>query len=144
MNKSYLSRETKDGTQLTIEQIAAICPSAVTEVRDGNTGEIVRKVNFTTLRQLLGDLAVDTPREAYDFTWVGKNAYSVTVTIVINGDGTGTYNGGEFTYTISGNKLSFTYNYEDYSLNGDPSTGTVEVQWTYDYSDMPAYNVTRQ
>lgn len=74
MNKSYLSRETKDGTQLTIEQIAAICPSAVTEVRDGNTGEIVRKVNFTTLRQLLGDLAVDTPREAYDFTWVGKNA----------------------------------------------------------------------
>ena len=74
MNKSYLSRETKDGTQLTIEQIAAICPSAVTEVRDENTGEIVRKVNFTTLRQLLGDLTVDTPREAYDFTWVGKNA----------------------------------------------------------------------
>ena len=82
--------------------------------------------------------------DAFAGTWVGKNAYSVTVTIVINGDGTGTYNGGEFTYTISGNKLSFTYNYEDYSLNGDPSTGTVEVQWTYDYSDMPAYNVTRQ
>ena len=82
--------------------------------------------------------------DAFAGTWVGKNAYGVTVTIVINGDGTGTYNGGEFTYTISGNKLSFTYNYEDYSLNGDPSTGTVEVQWTYDYSDMPAYNVTRQ
>lgn len=74
MEKHFLDRQTRDGAQLTIEQIAAICPSAVTEVQDENTGEIVRKVNFTTLRQLLGDLSVETPHEAYDFTWVGKTA----------------------------------------------------------------------
>ena len=74
MEKHFLGRQTRDGAQLTIEQIAAICPSAVTEVQDENTGEIVRKVNFTTLRQLLGDLSVETPHEAYDFTWVGKTA----------------------------------------------------------------------
>lgn len=74
MDKHFLDRQTRDGAQLTIEQIAAICPSAVTEVRDENTGEPVRKINFTTLRQLLGDLAEDAPHEVYDFTWVGKNA----------------------------------------------------------------------
>lgn len=74
MEKHFLDRQTRDGAQLTIEQIAAICPSAVTEVQDENTGEIVRKVNFTTLRQLLGDLSIETPHEAYDFTWVGKTA----------------------------------------------------------------------
>ena len=74
MEKHFLDRQTRDGAQLTIEQIAAICPSAVTEVQDENTGEIVRKINFTTLRQLLGDLSVETPHEAYDFTWVGKTA----------------------------------------------------------------------
>lgn len=74
MEKHFLDRQTRDGAQLTIEQIAAICPSAITEVQDENTGEIVRKVNFTTLRQLLGDLSVETPHEAYDFTWVGKTA----------------------------------------------------------------------
>ena len=81
--------------------------------------------------------------DAFAGTWGGKNCYGVTVTIVINGDGTGTYNGDEFTYTVSGNKLSFVYNYEDYSLNGNPATGTLSVAWTYDYMDMPEYNVTK-
>ena len=87
---------------------------------------------------------VSSNKDAFAGTWVGKNCYGVTVTIVINGDGTGTYNDGAFTYTVSGNKLSFTYNWEDYSLNGDPTTGTVSVAWTYDYTDMEEFDVVKQ
>ena len=86
---------------------------------------------------------VESTLDAFAGTWTGKNAFGVSVTVVIDGEGKGTYNGGDFTYTISGNKLSFTYNWEDYSLNGDPTTGSLTVQWTYDYSDMPEFTVTK-
>ena len=85
----------------------------------------------------------ETELDAFAGTWVGKTSYGVEVEVVINGDGTGTYNGGSFTYTISGNKLSFVYNWEDYSLNGDPATGKLSVAWTYDYMDMEEFNVVK-
>lgn len=37
-------------------------------------GGIRHAIDFTKLRQLLGDDAVDDVREAYEFTWVGKQA----------------------------------------------------------------------
>lgn len=74
MEKLHLDRQTTDGTQFTIAQLAELCPSAITEVTDPNTGKVSRKVNFTILRQMLGDLAIENPHEVYDFTWVGKTA----------------------------------------------------------------------
>ena len=70
----HLDLNSADGTQLNLDALYQIAPSAFTEVRDEQTGEISRKVNFDVLRQLLGDKAVDGDGEMYQFTWVGKNA----------------------------------------------------------------------
>lgn len=74
MEKLHLDRQTIDGTQFTISQLAQICPAAITEVADPNTGTVSRKVNFEVLRSMLGDLVVENQHEVYDFTWVGKRA----------------------------------------------------------------------
>lgn len=70
----HLDLNSIDGTQLNMDALYQIAPSAFTEVRDDQTGEISRKVNFEVLRQLLGDNATDGDGEMYQFTWVGKNA----------------------------------------------------------------------
>lgn len=70
----HLDLNSADGTQLNLDALYQIAPSAFTEVRDDKTGVISRKVNFEVLRQLLGDHATDGEGEMYQFTWVGKNA----------------------------------------------------------------------
>ena len=62
------------GSELNLEALYQIMPSAFTEVRDEKTGEITHKINFCTLRELLGDNAYDEADEEYGFKWVGKNA----------------------------------------------------------------------
>lgn len=62
------------GASINLEALYQICPSAFTEVRDEKTGQIERKINFTTLRALLGDNAYDGADEEYGFNWVGKRA----------------------------------------------------------------------
>ena len=62
------------GSELNLEALYQIMPSAFTEVRDEKTGEITHKINFNTLRELLGDNAYDEADEEYGFKWVGKNA----------------------------------------------------------------------
>lgn len=62
------------GSELNLEALYQIMPSAFTEVRDEKTGEITHKINFSTLRELLGDNAYDEADEEYGFKWVGKNA----------------------------------------------------------------------
>ena len=62
------------GSELNLEALYQIMPSAFTEVRDEKTGEITHKINFSTLRELLGDSAYDETDEEYGFKWVGKNA----------------------------------------------------------------------
>ena len=62
------------GASINLEALYQICPSAFTEVRDEKTGQIERKINFTTLRELLGDNAYDGADEEYGFNWVGKRA----------------------------------------------------------------------
>ena len=62
------------GNDLNLEALYQIMPSAFTEVRDDKTGEIAHKINFNTLRELLGDNAYEGADEEYGFKWVGKNA----------------------------------------------------------------------
>ena len=62
------------GSELNLEALYQIMPSAFTEVRDDRTGEIAHKINFNTLRELLGDNAYEGADEEYGFKWVGKNA----------------------------------------------------------------------
>lgn len=62
------------GSSINLEALYQICPSAFTEVRDEKTGQIERKINFTTLRELLGDNAYEGADEEYGFNWVGKRA----------------------------------------------------------------------
>lgn len=67
-----LNMTTPDLTARHIDQIAALFPSVVTEMR-GENGEIKRGINFEALKQLLSPDVVDGD-EHYEFTWVGKRA----------------------------------------------------------------------
>lgn len=69
-----LESQSADGVQLNLDALYQIAPSCFTEARDAKTGEVKRKVDFNTLRQLLGDNAVEDAPEAYMFNWVGKQA----------------------------------------------------------------------
>lgn len=67
-----LKFETPDMVTENIDKIAALFPSAITEMR-GEDGEIRRGVNFKVLKQLLSRDVADGD-ECYEFTWVGKKA----------------------------------------------------------------------
>lgn len=69
-----LELQSADGVQLNLDALYQIAPSCFTEATDPKTGKVKRMVNFTTLRQLLGDDAVEDAPEAYEFNWVGKQA----------------------------------------------------------------------
>lgn len=72
MKPYKLDLSSVDGTQLNLEALYQIAPSCFTEVKDDKTGELRHVVNFKTLRQLLGDNAVEDADEMYQFTWPGK------------------------------------------------------------------------
>ena len=72
MKPNKLELSSVDGTQLNLEALYQIAPSCFTEVKDDKTGELRHVVNFKTLRQLLGDNAVEDVDEMYQFTWPGK------------------------------------------------------------------------
>lgn len=72
MKPNKLELNSVDGTQLNLEDLYQIAPSCFTEVKDDKTGELRHVVNFKTLRQLLGDNAVEDADEMYQFTWPGK------------------------------------------------------------------------
>lgn len=72
MKPNKLDLSSVDGTQLNLEALYQIAPSCFTEVKDDRTGELRHVVNFKTLRQLLGDNAVEDADEMYQFTWPGK------------------------------------------------------------------------
>ena len=72
MKPNKLDLNSVDGTQLNLEAFYQIAPSCFTEVKDDKTGELRHVVNFKTLRQLLGDNAVEDADEMYQFTWPGK------------------------------------------------------------------------
>ena len=68
----HLDQASISQTELTIDALARIAPSCITEVKDSKTGSIKHAVDFRVLRQLLGDNAVEDAAEAYQFNWVGK------------------------------------------------------------------------
>lgn len=70
MNKPKF--ETPDMTQKNIDKIAQMFPNCITEIKDEN-GKLKKAVNFELLQQMLSDEIADKD-EAYEFTWVGKNA----------------------------------------------------------------------
>ena len=70
----HLELTSASGSELNLEALYQIMPSAFTEVRDDKTGEITHKINFNTLRELLGDNVYEGADEEYGFKWVGKNA----------------------------------------------------------------------
>lgn len=72
MKPEHLQLESASGAQINLDALYQICPSCFTETKDEQTGELRKTVNFTTLRQLLGDDAVEDAPEAYEFNWVGK------------------------------------------------------------------------
>lgn len=74
MKPDYLEQQSANGAILNLEALYQIAPSCFTETRDEKTGKLRRVVDFNKLRVLLGDNAIEDQPEAYDFTWVGKNA----------------------------------------------------------------------
>ncbi len=72
MKPNKLDLSSVNGTQLNLEALYQIAPSCFTEVKDDKTGELRHVINFKTLRQLLGDSAVEDADEMYQFTWPGK------------------------------------------------------------------------
>ena len=70
MNKPKF--ETPDMTQKNIDKISQLFPNCITEAKDEN-GNLKKAVNFELLQQMLSDEIADKD-EAYEFTWVGKNA----------------------------------------------------------------------
>ena len=72
MKPNKIEMSSVDGTRLNLETLYQIAPSCFTEVKDEKTGELRHVVNFKTLRQLLGDNAVEDSEEMYQFTWPGK------------------------------------------------------------------------
>ena len=74
MKPIKLETTSVDSTQLNLEALYQIAPSCFTEEKDEKTGLVRQVVNFKTLRQLLGDNAVDKEEEMYQFTWPGKQA----------------------------------------------------------------------
>ena len=72
MKPNKIEMSSVDGTRLNLEALYQIAPSCFTEVKDEKTGELRHVVNFKTLRQLLGDNAVEDDEEMYQFTWPGK------------------------------------------------------------------------
>lgn len=69
-----LESQSADNVQLNIDALYKIAPSCFTEVPDNQTGGVKLAIDFKKLRQLLGDAAVEDAPEAYEFTWVGKQA----------------------------------------------------------------------
>ena len=68
----HLDQASISQTELTIDALARIAPSCITEVKDAKAGSVKHAVDFHVLRQLLGDNTVEDAPEAYEFTWVGK------------------------------------------------------------------------
>lgn len=74
--------ESMDIVAKNIDKIAELFPSCITEKVD-DKGILEKAIDFDVLRQILGD-KVATRNEAYEFTWVGKNASRVEANTTTN------------------------------------------------------------
>ena len=74
MQIEHLNKETKDGTVRNLDALYQLFPSCFTEAQDAITGKMRRVVDWSKLRELLGEYVETDEPEKYDFTWVGKRA----------------------------------------------------------------------
>lgn len=78
MDFKHLPLTSADGAQLALDALYKIAPSCFTEAstppHEGGKRTLRHVVDFKKLRQLLGDDTVEDEPEAYEFTWVGKQA----------------------------------------------------------------------
>ena len=73
MQLERLNLNSKSGTEINLDALYQICPACFTEAKD-ESGELRRVVDFGKLKEFLGEAVVEDVNEAYEFTWVGKNA----------------------------------------------------------------------
>jgi adenine-specific DNA-methyltransferase len=66
-----IERRTPDLTDELVDRLAELMPDIVTEDLDAE-GNVVRSIDFDTLRENLTGSVVDGRRERYQFTWPGK------------------------------------------------------------------------
>lgn len=66
-----LERQTPNLTEELVDMLAQLMPDVVTETVDDG-GNVVRSVDFDTLRESLTGSVTDGRRERYQFTWPGK------------------------------------------------------------------------
>ena len=66
-----IERRTPDLTDELVDKLAELMPDIVTEALDAE-GNVVRSVDFDTLRENLTGSVADGRRERYQFTWPGK------------------------------------------------------------------------
>lgn len=78
----------------------------------------------------------------YVGTWSAKSVGG-TNTIVLNEDGTGTYNGTSFTYTVSGSTITFSVGDMDVTLTYNESKGTMSGSYEYDYETYAFTSITK-
>ena len=68
-----LKMQTPDLTDKNIEQIAALFPNVITEIKDEN-GNLIKAVDFDLLKQALSKNLVEADGERYRLDWPGKKA----------------------------------------------------------------------
>lgn len=78
----------------------------------------------------------------YVGTWSAKSIGG-TNTIVLNADGTGTYNGNSFNYTASGSTITFSVGDTDVTLTYNESAGTMSGSYEYDYETYSFSSITK-
>ena len=66
-----IERRTPDLTDELVDRLAELMPDIVTEDLDAE-GNVVRSIDFDTLRENLTGSVADGRRERYQFTWPGK------------------------------------------------------------------------
>ena len=82
---------------------------------------------------------VDETLDGWQGTYTCKTAFATTE-LVIDGKGAGTYGGTAIEYTVSGNTLSFTCAYEDYTIT--KTAGGYAGTYTFDYEEYGFSSVT--
>ncbi len=82
-------------------------------------------------------------KAGYVGTWTAKGSYGLTVTIVLNEDGTGTYNGTAMSYSVSGSTITFSVGDTDVTLTYNESAGTMSGYYEYDYETYNFSSITK-
>ena len=89
-----------------------------------------------TMTKVVEEPVDPTPsEEGFVGTWQGSVGLNDTE-IVLNEDGTGTYGGTEFTYTVEGNVITATNGVFTLTITFDPDANTLDVY--YDDGDFTA------